>query len=231
MAKPGSSRSLGTTLESISEALFFGTLFPTARQSAAAKWIARRQGLPGAYAGMFAPTKRDWRGLRLFTGEPVRSRAGISHQLGEEGCRILWLLQMKDAAVQGALRRAIEGMTARLDQAEREGNSTGLYCCGTCSAGYWRNLALGLFPRAEERLGIGLERLRELRLGDGEWKRFPFYYTSLALTEIGPALARAEMQYAAPRWETLLPRLSRSTSRFARRRAAVGRRLLELCNR
>ena len=221
--------SLGSTLDSLSESLFFEENIPAAQRTAAAKWIARRQGLPGAYAGMFAPTERDARGIRLFTGEPVRSRVGIAHQLGEESCRILTALRMKDRIVQAALRRAVEGMAARLAEAGRSGFDTGVYCCGTCSAGYWRNLALHLFPRAEERLRNGLRQLKQLRRGDGTWRRFPFYYTSLALTEIGPELARAEMQYAAARWRRILPRLAAAEDSIARRRAAVGRRLLEQC--
>lgn len=220
--------SLGATLDALSESLFFKRRIFPAQRAAAARWIARRQGLPGAYAGMFAPTERDALGLRLFTGETVRSRVGIAHLLGEESCRVLAALQVNDANVRAALHRAVNGMAARLEEADRRGFSTGLYCCGTCAAGYWRNLALNLFPRAEERLRRGLRELRDLRCGGARWRRFPFYYTSLALTEIGPDLAKPEMQYAAARWQRILPRLAAARSPVALRRAAVGRRLLEL---
>jgi hypothetical protein len=222
--------SLGSTLDSVAEALFFKKEIPASQRATAAKWIARRQGLPGSYAGMFAPTDDDARGIHLFTGEAVGSRVGIAHLLGEEGCRILTALQVKDAPVRAALSRAVQGMANRLEQADRRGSSTGLYCCGTCSAGYWRNLALDLFPRAEERLRLGLAELKQLRRGDGSWRRFPFYYTCLALTEIGPELARNEMQYSVARWRSILPRLSSAAGSVALRRAVVGRRLLELCD-
>ena len=221
--------SLGATLDSISESLFLAKNVPASQRTAAARWIAGRQGLPGSYAGMFAPTAKDALGFRLFTGETVRSRVGIAHLLGEEGCRILSVLQVKDPPVQAALGRAIQGMATRLEDAERRGCDTGIYCCGTCSVGYWRNLALNLFPRAGERLREGLKGLRRLRRGDGTWRRFPFYYTCLTLTEIEGDLAKAEMQYAATRWRRILPRLSSVESSIARRRAAVGRRLLKLC--
>jgi hypothetical protein len=221
--------SLGSTLDSISESLFFKKPIPASQRTTAAKWIARRQGLPGAYAGMFAPTEQDALGLRLFTGETVRSRVGIAHLLGEECCRILTVLQVNDRQVQAALSRAVQGMADRLESAERRGYSTGIYCCGTCSTGYWRNLAINLFPRAEERLHQGLNGLRQLRSGDGRWHRFPFYATCLTLTEIGPDLAKTEMQYAAAYWRWILPRLASAESPMARRRATVGRRLLELC--
>jgi hypothetical protein len=49
-------RSLGLTLDSVSESLFFEKPIPESQRIALAKWIASRQGLPGAYADMFAPT-------------------------------------------------------------------------------------------------------------------------------------------------------------------------------
>jgi hypothetical protein len=189
--------SLYSTLDSVSEALFFHKRIPEPQRAAAAKWIASRQGLPGAYADMFAPTKQDTLGIRLFTGEPIRTRVGIAHILGEEGCRILALIHGTDEQVQVVLNRAVEGFSARLEEAERRGYSTGAYCCGNCAAAYWRNLASKLLPHAEERLRLGLNELKQARSTDGKWGRFPFYYTCLALTEIGPELAKGEMQYAA----------------------------------
>lgn len=224
--------SLHALLDAPAEDLFFQRPLPADRRAAIARAIADRQGQPGAYAGMFAPTSGDAAGVRLFTGERIRTRAGIGHLLGEEGCRLLTLLGVEQTAVQSALARAVAGMTARLVEAEARGQRTsGLYCCGTCTAGYWRNLALGLYPQAEATLRAGLAHLAGLRRPDGTWRRFPFFFTSLALTEIDPALTRAELRHAAPRWRKLLPRLERAASRdaIARRRAAVGDRLLALC--
>ncbi|PTX90635.1 hypothetical protein [Opitutus sp. ER46] len=223
------SSSLAATLDSVADALFFRRPISTAERSRAAGWIAGRQGLPGAYADMFAPTRSDWRGIRLFTGEVVRTGAGVGHQLGEEGCRILTVLKVRNQTVSGALRRAVAGMSAQLAATEQRGHSTSCYCCGTCSAAYWRNLATGLFPEAEERLRRGLQELSRLRTEDGGWSRFPFYFTSLALLEIPDELARRELKYAAPRWERILPRLSRSDRQFDRRRVELGRRLLARC--
>lgn len=221
--------SLASTLDSIAEALFFGTPIAAADRLEAARLIAGRQGLPGAYAGMFAPTAADASGIRLFTGEPVRSRAGIGHLLSEEACRVLVALQPADAAVQSALERAIAGLVAHLDECERRGYSIGTFCCGTCAGGYWRTVTLDLVPRTEERLRQGMREIAQARIGDGTWRRYPFYHTSLALTEIAPDLAKRELRYAARRWEELLPRLSARSDALSRRRAAVGRRVLERC--
>lgn len=220
--------SLYLTLDSLSESLFFNQPISKAQSLAIARWIASRQGLPGSYAGMFAPAKRDATGVRLFTGEPVRSRVGIAHILGEECCRILALLDVADEKVQAALSRAVQCFVARLEESERRGYSPGTYCCGTCSTAYWRNLANHLLPRAEERLILGMKELKRLRRGDGTWRCFPFYHTCLALTGIGPGLAKGEMQYAAMRWQKSLKRLSAAEDTLSRRRATVGQRLLEL---
>ena len=221
--------SLCLTLDSVSEALFFKEQIPESQRIAVAKWIARRQGLPGAYADMFAPAEADARGIHLFTGEAIRSRAGIAHILGEECCRVLVLLGVKDRQVEDSLARAVRGFSARLAESETRGYSPGLYCCGTCSAAYWRNLAIGLLPRAEERLRLGLAKLKCARAGAGKWGRFPFFYTCLALTEIGPDLAKGEMQYAAAYWQRNLKRRSLAEGQTSKRRAAVGQRLLEMC--
>jgi len=225
---PLSENSLETVLDGLAESFFYAHPLPAARRHAAARWIAARQGLPGSYAGMFAPTAEDLGGIRLFTGEVVRSRAGIGHLLGEEACRILAALPKRDRATQAALDRAAAGMAAQLDEFERRGCTPGTYCCGTCTAGYWRNLANGLLPRADERLRSGLAQLRQQRMGDGTWSRYPFFYTSLALTEIGAKRAGAELRHAAKRWRALLPRLEKSGAPYAARRAEVGRRLLAL---
>lgn len=221
--------SLCLTLDSVSEALFLKRQLPELQRVAVAKWIAKRQGLPGAYADTFAPTSKDTLGIRLFTGEAVRTQAGLAHILGEESCRVLFLLDVKDPTVQACLSRAVCGLCARFEESEKRGQNPGLYCCGTCSAAYWRTLAIGLLPRAEERLRLGLDKLKDARAGAGKWGRFPFFYTCLALTEIGPDLAQGEMQYAAAYWQRNLKRLSLAEGQTSKRRAAVGQRLLEMC--
>ncbi len=222
--------SLSRTLDALAETRFFGRRLAATDRAAAVRWICGRQGLPGAYAGMFAPTDADWRGIRLFTGERVLSRAGIGHQLGEEACRVLTGLGPRGAEDSAALQRAIAGMTAQLGRTEDRGQSTVVYCCGSCSTAYWRNLALGLFPHAEARLSAGMSALKTCRTSDGQWRRFPFFFTCLALTEVDPSLARSELEHAARRWERVLPRLARSKNKYAQRRAEIGRRVLARCD-
>ncbi|KPJ60251.1 MAG: hypothetical protein AMJ46_08070, partial [Latescibacteria bacterium DG_63] len=80
--------SLAATIDAVNEALFVGKQIPPAERARTAAWIAGRQGKQGSYANMFAPTPRDFAGgIRVFTGEAVRSNAATAHILGEEASR------------------------------------------------------------------------------------------------------------------------------------------------
>ena len=77
----------------------------------------------------------------------------------------------------------------------------GLFCCGKCTVGFWRNLLAGGLDRREERLQHGVQHLRSMRDADHGWRKFPFWYTVLALSEIDSGEAKAELKYAAPALE------------------------------
>jgi hypothetical protein len=221
--------SLGATLDAVNEALFFGQRVTRAERAEAARWIASRQGLPRSYAGMFAPTERDYaEGVRVFTGEKIASGAGTGHVMGEEALRALLLLGVGTAAIRTAVANAQVEMEARLRDAEARGHDTGKYCCGTCSCAYWRTLAAGGFSRAERRLAMGMEKLKARRLGTGKWRIFPFHYTVLALTDIGLPGAVAELRYAAPLLERYLKQPLKDDG-YHQRRRAVAERALARC--
>ncbi|HCE46962.1 MAG TPA: hypothetical protein DET40_25730 [Lentisphaeria bacterium] len=225
-----SQSSLAGTIDSISEAIFHSHEVSKPERVTVGRWLASRQGLPGSYANMFAPTRLDMQnGIRVFTGEKITSGAAVSHILGEETCRILSMLNLKDKGINDAQAAAIEGFTSRLDDSEKRGYGIGTYCCGKCSTAYWRNLLVTEFPRREERLSEGMKELKKNRMGDGHWRRFPFYYLSLALTEIGPGLAKSEMQYAAPAWEKYLKNNRNSEGKYTIRKFRIGQMLLDLC--
>ena len=112
-------RSLATTLDRVNEALFFGRRIPRPEARGVALWLASRRGLPGSYAGMFAPTARDFaNGIKLFTGERISSGAATGHILGEEACRAVLLLDVDEPLVREALARANRSMDRRLAQSE-----------------------------------------------------------------------------------------------------------------
>jgi hypothetical protein len=221
--------SLARVVDEVNDAFFHGNTLSDSQRKQLAIEIASTVGKPGSYAGMFAPSDTDVElGVKTFTGESLRSRAGISHVLGEEACRSLILLNVPDFGTKAALAQATHGMLQRLNQSEAEGYTLGIYCCGTCSVAYWRHLAIGGLDRNEERLTAAVKALRTHRTGNGRWKRFPFYYAVLALSEMNRDLALDEMRYVAP----VLERLTKNPSpkkQYSERRRTLFERILARC--
>lgn len=215
-------KSLAETLDTLNAAFFYRRHLSKAVRLQAAKWIASRQGKPGSYADMFAPTELDYeRGIILFTGERVNTEAGAGHILGEEACRALILLDVQNAEVKEALSRASEGMLNALRESHA---SPGWFCCGRCTCSYWRHLAVGGLENREAELVGGIKTLRRHRDGHGRWSRFPFYYTVLALSEIELPSALDEIRYAAPALERAVSRAPKNT--FDQRRVDLAERAL-----
>lgn len=219
--------SLSQTVDNVNAALFDGRTLATAERNQLARWIAARQGLPGAYGGTFAgfPAERS-NGIVLFTGERIAS-ASARHILGEEASRALRLLRVRDRSAIVALEAADEGLTQCLARAaEKSGrNNPGLYCCGKCSVGLWRNLLSGGLSRREERLRRGASHLRSVRDGARGWRTFPFWYTVLALSEMDSPEAKSELKYAAPRLERTATSKT-ATAVYAGRRQDLAERTL-----
>ena len=219
--------SLSQTLDAVGAAHFEGRALPAGERSQVADWIAARQGLPGAYAETFAgfPAERS-RGIVLFTGERIAS-ASARHILGEEASRALRLLRVNNRRVVRALESADDGLMRRLTRAAEDPRreNPGLYCCGKCSVGLWRNLLSGGLNRREERLQRGALHLRSVRDGQHGWRKFPFWYTVLALSEMDIGEARAELKYAAPMLERAAARPAASAV-YARRRQELATRTL-----
>ncbi len=222
--------SLSRTVDAVNEAAFDRKTLPAAERTRTARWIAARQGLPGAYGGTFAgfPTERA-DGIQVFTGERITS-ASARHILGEEASRALRLLRVRDPKVEAALERSDQGIQACLVRAALDPRhaNPGKFCCGKCSVGLWRNLLSGGLDRREERLrrGVG-EFLRSQRAGQGKWRVFPFWYTVLALAEMDLREARQELTYAAPVLERAAERAP-PANRHGKRRHELARRALAL---
>jgi hypothetical protein len=229
--------SLAQTVDAINAAWFSGQAISAAEAKKAAAMIASRYGQEGAYAGTFAlfPSERK-EGIRLFSGEKSVS-ASARHIVAQEACRALRILKPKDSAACAALTAAEESLArcvgpaapggARPDDGKQHWDWAyrgGTYCCGKCSVGFWRHLLLGGFDQVEKRLSRGLKCLRDSRKGQGQWQRFPFWYTISALVEMDPPAAREEMRYAAKTCEPFANRHSANT--FSQRRSELARRLL-----
>ena len=220
--------SLSKTVDATSAALFENRKISATERTRVARWLAGRQGLPGAYADTFA----GFAGERKAGILAVHRRAnhlGISAaHLGRGDLRVLRLLRVRDSAVQAALDRACDGIMGCLERAAQDprNDNPGRYCCGKCSVGLWRNLLRGGLDRQEERLRRGVRHLRTMRSAEGQWRRFPFWYTVLALSEIDLPEAAKELKYAAPLLERAAKRSPAATV-YARRRHALALRALE----
>jgi hypothetical protein len=222
--------SLSRTVDAINAANVEGRTLSATERGNAARWIAARQGLPGAYGGSFAgfPSERS-KGIVLFTGERI-AFASARHILGEEASRALRLLRVRDRSSMHALEAADEGLRQCLARAAEDPRkrNPGLYCCGKCSVGMWRNLLSGGLDRREERIQRGAMHLRSVRDGEEGWRTFPFWYTVLALSEMDSRDARAELTYAAPALERAAARPSPSSVYTQRRQALATRALSQL---
>lgn len=218
--------SLSETVDAVNEVFAGSGKLATGERREVALWIASRQGLPGAYANTFAAFDAERRrGIQLFTGERATS-ASARHILGEETCRVLHLLRVRDRVVQRALDAATEGLMLALERAacDPRGANPGTFCCGKCTVGLWRHLIAGGLDRQEERLSKGVDALRSKRDGRGGWRTFPFWYTVLALSEIDAPAAASELRYVS---DKLTRTAARSAgTRTAMRRKAIAQRAL-----
>jgi hypothetical protein len=213
--------SLAESLEVINEALFLNGLSSGAKVDGAVEWIAGRQVRSGKYAGMFAPTDRDYgEGVRLFTGERLRTRLATRNILTAEAGRALALLEpgMADGL------RLTDGW---LDQ-QCFSKACVVGECAHSALGLMRYLAARAPENGEQRLEAHIAVLAQHRDGRGRWERFPFYYTLLTLAEIDIPAAAEEMRYAVSACERVVGRLAKG-DRFVQRRRAVVERVLSRC--
>jgi hypothetical protein len=219
--------SLAATLDAVNDALFQGVKIPQRNRTAVAKWLAGRCGQPGSYEFMPAPTALDFSTApRLFTGEPLTTRAGMACKLGNEGCRALIQLDVQTPVVATALQLAEERMAARLDDVGAP--RAGYYCCGSCTVAYWRHLLAGGLDHQEQRLASGVQHLQRARLGTGRWRFFPFWYSTWTLLDLDLPEAREELQYAAPVLERVLDKGVAPRDVYAARRSEIAQRALAL---
>jgi hypothetical protein len=218
--------SLIQTVDSFNEAVFFG--YPWQQEAKTVMtWLSGQLGKPGAYAGSLALTPPDWkREFRVFTGEPVSTRAARSHILAEEGLRVLTIIESK-TGIGGEARAVAEKLLG--DRIFGREDSTaavdGMYCCGKCSVAFWRCMAAGAYSEHGSTLTRGIATLSAHRDGGGGWKRFPFYYTLLFLAETDPELARGEIEYSSDRRHRAQRLLQKKTDSVSVRRLRLLQRL------
>jgi hypothetical protein len=143
--------------------------------------------------------------------------------LGGEAARALVLFDLPPQETAGMLERLNRNMLRAC-----YAHSCVIGECTHSSVGLMRYLATGEVDDAERRLEIHIQTLSQQRNGKGRWKRFPFYYTLLALLEIDLPSSRDEMRYTAPACERYLRR-SPTDDVFDQRRRAIVQKVLEHC--
>lgn len=179
----------------------------------ALNWVLSRQGLKGAYRGLFAPTEKDIRGVKLLTGETVFF-AALRHILGEEALRtiIVWNFE-RFSAVKKA-KESFVYLSKRVG--DPPAKASGFYCCHKCTLAFLRTLGVVKPDEWEATLQKGVENIRKKRTSDGKWRGFPFYYTLLTLSEMDIPSAKVELQHASTIAKKLLNRYKKEDriSRF-----------------
>src|SRR3954470_12780542 len=105
IAEVGRDEGLASLVDAVNDGVWNGGEIGREGRERLADAILARRGMPGGYvAGMFAPTPGEIeRGVRVFTGERVTSRAGVRHVVGEEACRALRALGVNGWEVESAL--------------------------------------------------------------------------------------------------------------------------------
>jgi hypothetical protein len=179
--------------------------------SEALDWVLSRQGLPTAYRNrFFAPTERDFQqGLRLPTGEQIRTRAALMHILGEEALRATIIWGRRSSST---VKEALQGF----DQIHEAAHSNGRYCCYNCTIAFLRTLTVVKPTDWNKTLTNGLSEIRKARTDNGRWKGYPFYYTLLMLSELKLPNAHDELKHARKAAEKLLSKYEGNdrTTRF-----------------
>jgi len=159
-------------------------------------------------------------GLRLFTGERIRTRQAANAIFFEESARALILIDsptVNGVMALDAARRYLTGKCFTDGCLEGE--------CAHAAVGWLRYLSATDFQDSERRLEAGLHQVNSLRDDSGRWRGLPFYYTLLMLCEQDRPAARRELRYAARACERLLA-LQPLDELFGQRRRSVLERVL-----
>jgi hypothetical protein len=214
--------SLSRTIDAVSARLASGEALSAAEREDLVAWLLGRQIRSGRGSGMLAPFPGELEsGVRLFTGERLRTRIATRSVLTLESARILSAWAGEAPEVRLAL--------ARTSAAMRHACFAVSHCvigeCAHSSIAYLRDAASDRSGDRRKWIEDHLHVIREHRDGTGRWKRFPFYYTLLALLEVGTPAANAELAYAGPACRRVFERAS--SGAYAARRKDVLRRALE----
>jgi hypothetical protein len=210
------------TIDAVGARLASGESILPAECERVVEWLLGRQVASGRDGGMFVPSPGEYEaGVRLFTGERLRTRVATRNVLTLEAARILSALASERADVRKALSRTSVAMGHACFAAS--------HCvigeCAHSSIAYMRGAASDRGGDHRKWIEDHLRVIRAHRDGKGRWKRFPFYYSLLALLEVGTPSANAELEYARPACRRVTGRAP--SDDYASRRRRILERVLE----
>jgi hypothetical protein len=202
-------QSLYGTVISTTRHLFFGGTLALAERDMLVDWILAHQNQRRGFSFYPTAVERE-EGIQLLSGERPRTMLAANTAVEMETLRLLALLRPDVPEV----RCLFERTERRLS-----GVCYGRVCPrGECAYASISVLRYHTARGAERSAGMierGLEALRQARIGEGRWRRFPFYYALLWLAELPDGLderTHAELSYARDRCQRLLSRMQSGVS-------------------
>lgn len=232
-------RSLARSARNVNEAHFLGRDIDKSDARAAIDWIRSRywQDIPerirqsakpdprwAAIPKSFNLTDDDRRaGPRTITGEPV-ANASMRMVHSREAARAMLILGDLTGEPVSEAEELCASVRHTADHLEAKGLE--LFCCGPCTAAVWRLANIGGLGDCEQTLDHLLSALPKHRdAKSGAWRRFPFYFTVLALLELDHPKAATELDYVRPECEKKRKRLKPKDDTAIFRMAVLDRAL------
>jgi hypothetical protein len=158
-----------------------------------------------------------------MTGEKLPPAASNRHILGQEAlrCLALWDYLDNDSARNGvrALNFILDIDQKRTGESMIPARISGKFCCTKCTLALLRTVSVIKSENWENTLESGIQNITSTRDGKGRWRRFPYYYTLLTLTDCATPSAYDEMKYTSFHARKLINRYqdqSDLTSQFRR---------------
>ena len=228
--------SLAETVAWVNHARFFGETITHQQARAADRLIVSRYGqdIPAALRNAAKPNPR-WASIPesfnltekerrqkpgTFTGEPL-ANASLRMVQSREAARALFICGAVLGRVAPEALSLCESVRMTANSLEQQGSP--LFCCGPCTVSVWRLAGIGAGACDDAALDHLLSALPTHRDDKGAWRRFPFFYTLLALLELDNPRAAAELEYALPECERKRKGLKPGNVIAARRIAVLDR--------
>lgn len=170
---------------------FLGEVFDAAERARLTAWLLARRNPGGGFTFPLTPAERMNK-PSLLSGEKPKTYLLAENALECETLRLLALFAPgnpeAEQAIVAADRRLAKQCFANVC-------TTGE--CPHVSIAYLRFLSVHPGPETGARLRHGLEVLRQHRVDDGRWQKFPFWYTLLWLVDLPADLSKDELAHTS----------------------------------